>query len=812
MDFEPDITYPRMAYSDSEDYDDASRPEKPMVQLPLSPISNSPPRNPLDQSAGFFDDSNEDSAIPSFLPPFPITVLDAENDEKAKEKEEELKREAELQKQKEAEEQEKEKVENGVVVQTFPANYIVPAPYEVSKLQARGTWHLPSISVAATEEDDIVSSPLKTANPSQPPPKPFIRGTSTAEELLSALQSLNPPSTSTDANNTPSTFNPNAISTNPLRHKVSLVFLGTTPMRYNTPDTLFGLSAGLGPTPRPPNPLPTHVVPLDPQPGIPTKGKNKEPDLVVPPAQGRSVGTAPNVINAVTGTSSRIPTVGRRLLAVCIHLCLFVDHEADLLLQKPTLLRTKRLMPPPPQKRDERLLLYHAPDPPLPAIWNIAVSGSNSQYAGTIATQGDGKGKPERNPFGVVEANMAYTWDWNAKVPWEAIDRVKGASALPPGTETTASIATMSVDGGIAKEKSVPKIHVNFPGRRSSTLSSITPASGSGLIARLPGLSERSPSHSSVPSQSSMGPPPALAVLQDSSTRGSPPIAPKINGNRRPKLEMQSPTVLEGDAALDLPFNITMLPESKKEAISAPKNSSANGNDLDIDAEILGVAGDNKDSKDDVDDEIANVLGDTKGDVNFDDDADGDADADDDIDAVLGDAIGSGNSLPTSQKHSSLSIPPPVIKSRPAPDLDLDVDDLLEKTAAAIPAENPEPTSNGHDMDIDILGVGEPPNPPGEGSAYLLTEMDYLPGSDAGRLEFASSTTLPLPTSSLRDSSIPLSRTSASYSSGHQAQPAPNGSAATKEDNQFLDSLDDELVALTGDLDDKPTIPRTTSV
>jgi hypothetical protein len=320
MDFEPGTSYPRLVYSDSEDYDSSPKQRKPVIQLPLSPISNSPPHGALPNSGVMLDDIGDESAIPSFLPPFPITSLDPEN-ESSKEKEEELKREAELQKQKEAEEQEKEKADGAAVaVQTFPANYIMPAPYEVSKLQARGTWLLPFLSLASMEEDtDTASSPLKTGNPVQGPPLvPFERGTSTTEELLSALHALNPSSTEANPPATPSTFGPNAMATNPLRHKVSLVFLGTTPARYNTPDTLFGLTAALGPTPRPAHPLPSHVVPISPQPGAASKGKAKEAEPVTPPPQGRPVGTIPNVISAVTGTTSRLPAVSRQILAVSV--------------------------------------------------------------------------------------------------------------------------------------------------------------------------------------------------------------------------------------------------------------------------------------------------------------------------------------------------------------------------------------------------------------------------------------------------------------------------------------------------------------
>jgi hypothetical protein len=314
--------YDPMAYSDSEDYSSSSE-GRPNILPPLSPLSDSP-SSTKDVLMGDADSSSRTSYIPSFFPPFPVTITNEEAGDESQEKKEELMREAELQKQKEAEQLEKEKEESGaVVVQSFPANYNVPAPYEVSKLQSRGTWHLPSISVSSIEE---TSSPLKTSNPSQSAPLvPYSRGSSTTEELLSALQamtSMNPDPNQPNTPSAPSTSF-NAISTNPLRHKVSLVFLGTTPAKFNTPDTLFGLSAALGPTPRPANPLPTYVQQLEHQPGFGPNGKaavkskgGKEIDLPLPSSSGRSVGLGSGVVTAVTGTSSRIPLIGRALLAV----------------------------------------------------------------------------------------------------------------------------------------------------------------------------------------------------------------------------------------------------------------------------------------------------------------------------------------------------------------------------------------------------------------------------------------------------------------------------------------------------------------
>ena len=287
---------------------------------------------------------DSDSVIPSFLPPLPQILPETTTGESipdAEKEEEERKREAELLKEKETLEQQakdKEEGDDAPAVQSFPANYIVPAPYDVSKLQSRGTWHLPSLSMSSLDESEdsgfasfSSSSPLKANNPglpSGPPMKPYVRGDSTTEELLTALHSLTPGS-QTDPNNpaTPSslvasTAAANAISTNPLRHRVSLVFLGTTPSRYNTPDTLFGFTPSYIVTPRPAGPLPTYVNVLEVQPGrgdkAGLKGKKETGDLPVPPPQGRNVGVPTSVMGSVTGTTSMIPAIGKRILAVCL--------------------------------------------------------------------------------------------------------------------------------------------------------------------------------------------------------------------------------------------------------------------------------------------------------------------------------------------------------------------------------------------------------------------------------------------------------------------------------------------------------------
>jgi len=349
---ERDNAYPAMEYSSYGGEDEPSLEQRP-IQLPLSPISNSPPNTrPAIEADNALGAVDADTAIPSFLPPLPqIFPETAAGDAADAEKEDqEKKREAELLKEKETLEQQakdKEEGEDAPALQSFPANYIVPAPYDVSKLQARGTWHLPSLSLIAIDETGdsgsasfSSSSPLKTSNPSLPavpPMKPYARGDSTTEELLAALHALTP-SSLTDTNNliTPSSLIASSAAasttpTNPLRHKVSLVFLGTTPSRYNTPDTIFGFTPSYGATPRPSGPLPTYIDVLEVQPGRNdkpgAKGKTKEPeDLPVPPPQGRNVGIPASVVGAVTGTTSRIPSIGKRVLAVGLFLISLVVY------------------------------------------------------------------------------------------------------------------------------------------------------------------------------------------------------------------------------------------------------------------------------------------------------------------------------------------------------------------------------------------------------------------------------------------------------------------------------------------------------
>lgn len=326
MDAEFNHPYPPSSYDDSDNSEELSSPQLPPVQLPLSPISNSPPDHSNSNTSRPQIGANAPDYVLPFLPPFPMVASNLDNTEEAGEMSEERQRKEqerqveELKKQEEAAAKEKaEKEGEGVeVVQTFPANYIVPASYDVSKLQSRGAWHLPSLSSTVLGEQLALSPSKPTAE------NPFKAGTGagTTDELLAALHAFTP-SDPTNMSLTHPSSSAN-ISTNPLRHKVSLVFLGTTPARYNTPDTLFGLTAGLAPTPRPAHPLPAYVQPLEVQPGMKAKGLDKgkkdiDPaSLPVPPAQSRSVGVTPSVVNAVTSTTSRIAVIGKSLLPVSL--------------------------------------------------------------------------------------------------------------------------------------------------------------------------------------------------------------------------------------------------------------------------------------------------------------------------------------------------------------------------------------------------------------------------------------------------------------------------------------------------------------
>lgn len=158
----------------------------------------------------------------------------------------------------------------------------------------------------------------------------------------------------------------------------------------------------------------------------------------------------------------------------------------------------------------------------------------------------------------------------------------------------------------------------------------------------------------------------------------------------------------------------------------------------------------------DIDKEIADVLGDD----DEADDVDGDVDAD--IAEALGSEVPAGGSRPSSVPSA---IPASTIQEEPQ--LDMELADLLDETSASpqqyltssylqtTPGGDYKVQINAMPTSFETLGVGEPPAAPGDGSAVLLSEMDYLPASSSGTLAFASSTTLPLATSALRSTTTP---------------------------------------------------------
>lgn len=222
------------------------------TQYPLSPISNSPPdtsvdlfRKPLRIGPG------GPPEIPEWMPPIPVLVNPEDQVT-------------------EPPPPEPEPVPEDDTAPSIPADYKVPAPYELSKLQARGTWHLPQTPVPLSQNPDSAAS--------------------TTEELFAALSSVKSEST---------------LPTNPGRHKISMNFLGMTPGRYNTPDTLFAQARH--PVLHPNAAYPTYVVPIAP---------NAKTPLPVPPSLSRPVGIHPPIAFATTSTSSRISKVGLYLLSV----------------------------------------------------------------------------------------------------------------------------------------------------------------------------------------------------------------------------------------------------------------------------------------------------------------------------------------------------------------------------------------------------------------------------------------------------------------------------------------------------------------
>lgn len=223
------------------------------IQYSLPPISNSPPDASVDllrKPPCIVRDAPE---IPEFMPPFPVLIVNPEDPVA------------------EPPPPEPEPVPEDDSAPSIPADYKVPAPYELSKLQARGPWHLPRAPVPLSPNLDLGA-------------------VATTEELFTALSSLKSEST---------------LPTNPGRHKISMNFLGMTPGRYNTPDTLFAQARH--PVLHPNAAYPTYVVPIAPNPKNP---------LPVPPSLSKPVGIHPPITFATTSTTSRMSKVGQYLLSV----------------------------------------------------------------------------------------------------------------------------------------------------------------------------------------------------------------------------------------------------------------------------------------------------------------------------------------------------------------------------------------------------------------------------------------------------------------------------------------------------------------
>jgi len=232
---------------------DASSP------MPITPIQYSLPSissSPLETSVDLFRKppciDPDGLEIPDFMPPFPVLIINPEDPVA------------------EAPPPEPEPVPEDDSAPSIPADYKVPAPYELSKLQARGPWHLPRAPAPLGPNPDL--------------------DVATTEELFTALFSIKSEST---------------LPTNPGRHKISMNFLGMTPGRYNTPDTLFAQARH--PVLHPNAAYPTYVTPIAPNPKNP---------LPVPPSLSKPVGIHPPIAFATTSTTSRMSKVGQYLLSV----------------------------------------------------------------------------------------------------------------------------------------------------------------------------------------------------------------------------------------------------------------------------------------------------------------------------------------------------------------------------------------------------------------------------------------------------------------------------------------------------------------
>jgi len=222
------------------------------IQYSLPAISNSPPDTPIDLLRKPLCIGLDGPEIPEFMPPFPVLITNPEDPVA------------------EPPPPEPEPVPEDDSAPSIPADYKVPAPYELSKLQARGPWHLPQAPVPLSPNPDSAAT--------------------TTEELFTALSSLKSEST---------------LPTNPGRHKISMNFLGMTPGRYNTPDTLFAQARH--PVLHPNAAYPTYIVPITSNPKNP---------LPVPPSLSKPVGIHSPIAFATTSTSSRISKVGQYLLSV----------------------------------------------------------------------------------------------------------------------------------------------------------------------------------------------------------------------------------------------------------------------------------------------------------------------------------------------------------------------------------------------------------------------------------------------------------------------------------------------------------------
>ena len=423
----------------------------------------------------------------------------------------------------------------------------------------------------------------------------------------------------------------------------------------------------------------------------------------------------------------------------------------------------------------------------------MAVSGSNSQYSGALdhanakAAAELAKVSKEKNPYGVAEATLAYTWDWNSKQPVEGLEWVRGgamfAPAAPAATSTPA-VASVSTPGGsglapssIGAPRIVPKISVNFPGKRSSTLSSITSSTGapgnSALIARLPGLAERSLSHSHVPPlatanattsmEGSMLPPPVPALQQVVPPKMDELIPSKEEARMREEddkedVMMMMESVLGPDLTVDTPVEDMELDSAISQLVGEGPDTLNPGAITGISSQEPFSSSAELDGE--IDKEIADVLGE-------DDEVD---DADGDVDADIAEALGSEASATDSRPLVSIaSVVPPSVTDE-EPQLDMELAELLEEPPEQSAEYYSTPFQPSADVDrkpsinttstaFETLGVGEPPTAPGEGSTVLLSEMDYLLASSSGTLAFASSTTLPLATSALRSTTTPYNGT-----------------------------------------------------